>query len=81
VLRNQIYALQKCSQAVYVPNSKSDLYTYSFQTPTKPNPHEALFQSQKFCSFNPNPDPKIIGTSAFYNSTRSQLKEMTPEPK
>ena len=24
-LRNQIYALQSCSQSVYVPNSKSDL--------------------------------------------------------
>lgn len=81
VLRNQVYALQKCSQAVYVPNSKSDLYTYSFQTPTKSNPHEALFQSQQFCNFNPNPDPKTIGASAFYNSTRSQLKDMTQEPK
>ena len=80
VLRNQVYALQKCSQAVYVPNSKSDLYTYSFQTPTKHNPHEALFQSQQFCNFNPNPDPKTIGVSAFYNSTRSQLKDMTKEP-
>jgi hypothetical protein len=25
-LRNQIYALQKCSQATYVPGSSSDLY-------------------------------------------------------
>ena len=30
-LRNQIYGLQKCSQSVYVPNSTSDLYTYSFK--------------------------------------------------
>ena len=35
-LRNQIYALQKCSQAVYVPNSTSDLYNYSFE-PTPSN--------------------------------------------
>jgi len=27
-LRNQIYALQKCSQSVYVPSSNSDLYEY-----------------------------------------------------
>ncbi len=25
-LRNQVYALQKCSQSVYVPSSNSDLY-------------------------------------------------------
>ena len=44
-LMNQIYALQKCSQAVYVPSSKSDLYDYIFQTKTQPNPHDLLFRS------------------------------------
>jgi hypothetical protein len=79
VLRNQIYALQKCSQAVYVPNSKSDLYTYNFKTPTKENPHNLLFQSNnnQFQQFNPNPDPKNIGTLPFYNPTRTQVKDMT----
>ena len=33
-LRNQIYALQKCSQSIYVPKSTSDLYTYNFKTQT-----------------------------------------------
>ena len=44
-LRNQIYALQKCSQAVYVPNSQSDLYDFSFM------PFSNL--SIQFC-LNPN---------------------------
>jgi hypothetical protein len=79
VLRNQVFALQKSSQAVYVPSSESDLYNYSFKTTTKPNPHEELFKSEQFNSFNPNPSPKVIGVSAFYNSTRSQLKDLTKE--
>ena len=47
-LRNQIYALQKCSQSVYVPSSTSDLYNYHFQTKTQPNPHDLLFQNETF---------------------------------
>ncbi len=76
-LRNQIYALQKCSQAVYVPSSESDLYTYKFQTRTQPNPHELLFQTQSFESFNPNPSPGMCGSGLFYNNTRCQIKDMT----
>jgi hypothetical protein len=78
-LRNQIYALQKCSQADYVPKSSSDLYNYSFQTVTQPNPHELLFQTNSFNSFNPNPNEKIVGGDMFMNSTRAQLKNMTKE--
>jgi hypothetical protein len=76
-LRNQIYALQKCSQSVYVPKSNSDLYNYKFKTATKPNPHELLFQNDKFDTFNPNPDDNMVGTGLFYNSTRSQVRDMT----
>jgi len=77
-LRNQIYALQKCSQAVYVPNSSSDLYTYSFR-PNNQNQqtHSLLFQEEKFCSFNPNPNPKEIGYATFHNSTRVQVRNIT----
>jgi hypothetical protein len=78
-LRNQIYALQKCSQATYVPSSNSDLYTYKFQTRSQPNPHEILFRNEIFDSFNPNPSPNICGTSVFYNNTRCQVKDMTKE--
>jgi len=76
-LRNQIYALQKCSQSVYVPNSNSDLYSYKFRTVKQPNPHELLFNSERFEQFNPNPDTEKIGSAAFFNSTRVQLRDLT----
>ena len=76
-LRNQIYALQKCSQATYVPSSNSDLYTYKFQTKTQENPFKLLSQDQTFGDFNPNPDPQVCGTSLFMNSTRCQVRDMT----
>ena len=81
-LRNQIYALQKCSQSVYVPSSKSDLYQYSFQ-PTNSHSlnnnsnHSLLFAKEKFDDFNPNPESNIIGTSLFHNATRVQVKDLT----
>ena len=77
-LRNQVFALQKCSQSVYVPNSKSDLYNFSFK-PNKsvvPMTHSLLFQQDTFESFNPNPDNNIVGSGIFNNSTRTQVKEM-----
>lgn len=78
-LRNQIYALQKCSQSVYVPNSNSDLYTYQFQPNQQfqSNPHQLLFQNENFGSFNPNPSPTTVGAGMFLNSTRTQVKDMT----
>ena len=78
-LRNQIYALQKCSQANYVPNSNSDLYTYKFQTTSNPNPHDLLFRTDSFDSFNPNPSPGLCGSSMFYNNTRCQVKDITKQ--
>jgi hypothetical protein len=77
-LRNQIYALQKCSQAVYVPSSQSDLYVESIKTTPRQsqNSHQLLFQHQAFTSFNPNPAPNIVGTSIFNNSTRCQIKDI-----
>lgn len=76
-LRNQLYALQKCSQAVYVPNSNSSLYTYNFKTKTIANPHELLFKNESFEQFNPNPNSKICGSGIFYNNTRCQVKDIT----
>jgi hypothetical protein len=78
-LRNQIYALQKCSQSVYVPQSTSDLYAYKFKTRSQPNPHEMLFRNENFESFNPNPSPELCGSSIFYNNTRCQVKDMTKQ--
>jgi hypothetical protein len=67
LLRNQIYALQKSSQAVYVPSSNSDLYVepLSAKHPI-PTPH--------FPSFNPN--TYHFKTSGFNNSTRTQIKNI-----
>ena len=77
-LRNQIYALQKCSQAVYVPSSNSDLYKFQFQ-PCKSaeiqQPFQALFKKEHFESFNPNPEN--IGQGIFCNHTRQQTKDFT----
>ena len=78
-LRNQIYALQKCSQAVYVPSSNSDLYQYKFHSNKQHNPHELLFHKDTFLSFNPNPDPTNSGSHIFLNSTRSQVRDMTKQ--
>lgn len=78
-LRNQVYALQKCSQSVYVPNSNSDLYDYKFSTVTQKNPHDLLFQNEKFSNFNPNPDDKSVGSSIFMNNTRVQVRDMTKQ--
>jgi hypothetical protein len=78
-LRNQVYALQKCSQSVYVPNSSSDLYDYKFKTATQPNPHQLLFQTDSFSQFNPNPDAKTVGSGIFLNSTRVQVRDMTKQ--
>jgi hypothetical protein len=83
-LRNQIYALQKCSQAVYVPDSKSDLYQYSFQptnhfSANSQSQHSLLFAKDHFDNFNPNPAPKFVGTAMFHNATRAQVKDLTEQ--
>ena len=86
-LRNQIYALQKCSQAVFVPSSKSELYVpYQQQTQQQQqpqqqqNPHALLFQAETFQQFNPNPDTKIVGSNLFMNPTRVQVKDLPKTP-
>jgi len=73
-LRNQIFALQKCSQAVYVPSSNSDLYEFGFK-PTKKEvqPFPNLFAEEQFSQFNPNPEN--IAHGVFYNATRQQMKD------
>jgi hypothetical protein len=74
-LRNQVFALQKCSQATYVPSSKSDLYQIHLN-PVVQQAHSLLFQKDHFETFNPNPDSKVVGTGIFHNSTRCQVKEI-----
>ena len=78
-LRNQIYALQKCSQSVYVPSSNSDLYDYKFKTKTQHNPHDLLFKQEHFSEFNPNPQQNLVGSGMFMNATRFQVRDMTKQ--
>jgi len=78
-LRNQIYALQKCSKSVYVPCSKSDLYNHTINPTSVPQSHSLLFKTENFKDFNPNPDNKNVGTSIFMNSTRVQIKDITKQ--
>lgn len=74
-LRNQVFALQKCSQSVYVPDTSSDLYNYGFQPKDHVyQPFTGLFQEEKFDSFNPNPENLAPGV--FLNSTRAQVKNI-----
>jgi hypothetical protein len=74
-LRGQIYALQKCDQAVYVPNSNSDLYKHSFKPSgtSSSQTHDLLFKKESFCEFNPL--PKGINMGLFNNSTRTAMLE------
>jgi hypothetical protein len=78
-LRNQIYALQKCSQSVYVPNSTSDLYNYNFDIKRKSQSHPLLFEDQSFSQFNPNPNKEMVGNNMFMNSTRCQVRDLTKQ--
>ena len=82
-LRDQIFALQKCSKSVYVPSSSSDLYQNNqiyvknsgSYDKGKIDLHNLLFKEEKFCPFNPNPDNEIIGTQIWYNPSRVQIQE------
>lgn len=78
-LKGQIYALQKCSQSVYVPSSTSDLYKSSFIIKSHGSSdmggHELLFHKEKFNEFDPNPNSKYVGVQTWGNPTRVQLKE------
>jgi len=81
-LRNQIFALQSCSQAAYVPSSKSSLYQVNWQnTNNQQQPFPGLFQKEQFAPINPNPNPDKIGFSLFNNATRQQVKDLTKETK
>jgi len=77
-LRNQIYALQSCSQAEYVPSSKSDLYENKWKnTNAQVQPFPELFKTEIFSPVNPNPNPNTIGYALFNNATRQQVKDLT----
>ena len=81
-LRNQLYALQSCPQADYVPSSKSDLFSLqSFALPehTDKQPHTFINQVQDFAMKNPNVGN--ICRSMFNNCSRQELKNINTKPK
>lgn len=73
-LRNQVHALQKCSQATYVPSSNSSLYKNIVPIDMKTSqPYPNLFSNIKFNPFNPNVEN--VGNATFNNSTRNELRD------
>jgi len=81
-LRNQLFALQNCSQATFIPSSKSSLYDVHWQNANKQEqPFPNLFQTEQFCPVNPNPNPNHIGYAVFNNATRQQTRNLTKETK
>jgi hypothetical protein len=77
-LRNQIFALQSCSKATYVPSSKSSLYDVKWQNGNKEvQPFPDLFKNESFAPINPNPCQEKIGFALFNNATRQQVKDLT----
>lgn len=71
ILRNQVFALQKSEQAVYIPSSNSDMYNVVVSGRNEIQPFPDLFKEEKFDAFNPN--TLAVGTYIFNNSTREQL--------
>jgi hypothetical protein len=81
-LRNQCFALQNCTQASYIPSSKSSLYNVNWQNNNKPQqPFPDLFQTEQFCPINPNSNPTQVGYALFNNATRQQTRNLTKENK
>ena len=81
-LRNQIFALQSCSQASYIPPSTSNLYQVKWKNNNNHNqPFPELFKTQQFSPINPNPNQETIGFALFNNATRQQTKDLTKQTK
>lgn len=74
-LRNQLYAHQSCSQATYVPSSKSDLFQLHWNQNPVDQPFPNLFKEENFtpCTYEYNKD---VGYALFNNSTRQQNKNI-----
>lgn len=79
VLRNQVYAIQSCSAAVYVPSSKSDLYEApSLGVPSVPapvQPFPRLFVEEPLAPMDPNPQ-KLGRRTMFLNNTRVEVRDL-----
>lgn len=74
ILRNQVFALQNCERAYYVPSSKSDMYNVRVPEKYVEQPHPDLFNHQQFCNHNPN--EHNLANKFFNNSTRTDVKNL-----
>lgn len=74
LLRNQVYALQKCNQSQYVPSSNSDLYNYNLNVKQVHPKHPLLFKQEQFAEYDPNCNTNKVGKELFMNHTRNQLR-------
>jgi hypothetical protein len=74
ILRNQVFALQNCERAYYVPSSKSDMYNVRVPEKYVEQPHPDLFNRQQFCNHNPN--EHNLANKFFNNSTRTDVKNL-----
>jgi hypothetical protein len=73
VLRDQIYAANRCSTTTYVPNSDSNLYIHSIAKPNSSHPlaeFPHLFKQEKWSPVDPGEG--ITQTMTFGNGTRFQ---------
>ena len=78
-LRNQFFSLQTAAQAVYIPDSSSDLYNQP-NVGTKDDSKDIvqfpyLEKQETFDCHNPN--SMNVGLHNFHNCTRQQLKNTT----
>ena len=80
-LRGQIFALQECSQANYIPSSKSSLYNVHWKSRSVAQPFPDLFKKEDLGPSELNADPRAMGVSLFNNPTRQQLKDLTKPTK
>jgi hypothetical protein len=75
-LRNQFFALQKCEQSTYIPQSNSDMYLVRVAGGERKEPQmfSRLFAETEMDAFNPN--ILNVGKNFFENNTRVQMKDL-----
>ena len=71
VLRNQFFALQRCEQGNYIPDSRGDLYNVSVQGSNEEQPFPDLFKNEPLPASDMNPCG--LGKELFNNNTRVQV--------
>jgi hypothetical protein len=79
-LRNQVYALQSCPQAFYIPSSNSSLYNVSWKNNINHGnqPFPNLFTEEPINTYTSNNiNNNDIGYALFNNNTRQQLRNLT----